>query len=156
MPRTPLAIYLPCLAALICFAALSACAAKSSGSGGLYVVYARETGFYKYGPAQTFGADFTLPEGTRVTMLQNSWGFAHVMTADGTSGYVSSDDLRPAPLERTASTGSSSAGRNSSTAFNKLKHSYVRPTPGSPLFEAGELPLPENSEPPKPAPGFRF
>jgi len=145
---------LPCFVATACLTMFPACATKSP-IGGRYVVSTHQTSFYKYGPAQTLGPDFSLPKGARVTMLQNSWGFARVMTDDGTAGYVSSDDLEPAPPEQPPPAATSSHARPPSSS--KPKHSNVSPTPGSPLFEAGDLPpLPSNAEPPKPAPGFRF
>jgi hypothetical protein len=154
MPRTTPAHFLSCLAILLC---LSACETNSHTSGGFYEVSAPQTGFYKYGPAQTFGPDFSLPRGAKVTMLQNAWGFARVMTDDGTAGYVASDDLKPAllpPTDLPTRTGSSGGIRIPPSG--KPKRSNVLPTLGSPLFEAGDLPLPDNSQPPKPAPGFRF
>ncbi len=155
MPRMLPAGLFPCLAATLCLAILSACATKPPATGGRYMVSTPQTAFYKYGPAQTFGPDFTLPKDTKVTMLQNSWGFARIMTDDGTAGYVSSDDLKPAPAEPPAAPTGSSRGVRTPTS-GKPRHSNVPPTAGSPLFEAGDLPMPDNTAPPKPAPGFRF
>jgi hypothetical protein len=118
--------------------------------------------FYKFGPVQTFGPDFVLAEGAEVTMLEHSSGYCRVMTADGTSGYVSTDDLKPKPASYTTSR---SVSTNYTTQLNRPifdtpssveKHSNVPSTKGSPLFDQGDAPLPQNSAPPKPAPGFRY
>src|SRR5438105_959551 len=94
MPFRRALILLPLFAAL---ALLSACATKPVKPGTRYIVTAPKTAFYKYGPAQSFGPDTTLAQGTIVTMLESTWGFCHVMTETGLGGYVSSDDLKPAP-----------------------------------------------------------
>ena len=35
-------------------------------------------------------------------MLDHGYGYSHVMTDDGTDGYVSNDDIKPAPPEPAA------------------------------------------------------
>src|SRR5580704_16018184 len=82
---------------MICLAALSACETNSVPSGSKYMVSAPKAAFYKFGPAQSFGPDFALNEGARVTMLEHSFGFSRVMTEDGTAGFVATEDLKPAP-----------------------------------------------------------
>lgn len=149
-------VLLSCLAGLICLAGPSGCVSKPSTTGARFVVATSQTGFYKYGPAQTFGPDFTLPKDTKVTMLQNSWGYARVMTDDGTTGYVASEDLDPAPPEPPKPPGSSSGVPIPSSTAQKTKRSNVRSVPGVPLFDVSDLPFPDASEAPKPAPGFRF
>ena len=90
MPHPRALTLLPLLTAAL----LSACATKQVKAGTRYIVTAPKTAFYKYGPAQSFGPDTTLPHGTIVTMLESTWGFCHVMTDTGLGGYVSSDDLK--------------------------------------------------------------
>jgi len=62
-----------------------------------YMVTAPHTPFYHYGPAQGMGADFMLMKGQNVTLIKRSFGYSKVMTADGQSGYVATDDIGPAP-----------------------------------------------------------
>ena len=64
-----------------------------------YVVSAEKAPFYKYGPAQAMGADFTLNQGQLVTMLKRSTGFSQIQTPGGDTGYVSNEDIAPAPEE---------------------------------------------------------
>jgi hypothetical protein len=150
---------LTCIAALAALAALAACATKPLAAGTRCVISVPKSSFYKYGPAQTSGPDFTLTQGTKVTLLQSSFGFSRVMTDDGIGGYVASNGLAPTSPEPPPGAGKPSGGGSRSVLFSSgPKRSNVRPTPGSPLFDTNDppLPLPENSPPPKPAPGFRF
>src|SRR4051812_29569328 len=62
-----------------------------------YLVAPKTAEFYKYGPAQAFGADFALQRGARVTMVRRDFGFSQVRLEDGTIGYVATEDLKPAP-----------------------------------------------------------
>ena len=129
-------------------ALFSGCATSAAGPG-RYVVTSPKSPFYKYGPAQAFGADFALNRGQQVTVVENSFGFAKVTTDDGISGFMPSDDLIPAPPEPLPQT--RSAPR---TASRRIRGDSVRrePTviePGLPLFDGSDIPLPTKSEPPK-------
>ena len=163
MPWPLLSRILQSLVVMISLAAFSACETNTVPSGSHYLVSASKTSFYKFGPAQSFGPDFVLSEGAKVTMLEHSFGFSHVMTEDGTSGFVSTDDLKPAPPG--PYTTSSKTKTNYTIQLNRPmfdqspsveKHSNVPPTHGSPLFDAGDPALPQNSDSSKPAPGFRY
>lgn len=55
-----------------------------------------DTAFYRYGPAQTNGADFMLLKDARVTVLSRRWGYSQITMADGQTGYVATEDLNPA------------------------------------------------------------
>jgi len=165
MFRSPLLRLLPALVTMILLAAFSACESNNNvPSGSRWVVSVAKAPFYKFGPVQTFGPDFVLAEGAEVTMLEHSSGYSRVMTADGTSGWVSTEDLKPKPASYTTSR---SVSTNYTTQLNRPifdtpssssveKHSNVPSTKGSPLFDQGDAPLPQNSSPPKPAPGFRY
>jgi len=148
---------------MICLAAFTACQTNDVPSGSHYLVATAKAPFYKFGPAQSFGPDFVLNEGARVTMLEHSFGFSRVMTEDGTSGFMSTDDLKPAPPG--PYTTSSKTKTNYTIQLNRPmfeqpqsaeKHSNVPPThgTGSPLFDTGDNPLPQNPSTPKP--GFHF
>lgn len=156
MPRTPLPkSLLPCVIALACLVALTACE-NTIPSGASYVVAVPKAGFYKYGPAQTFGPDFMLDEDTEVTIIQHSMGFSRVTTSNGTSGWVSNDDIKPAPPKPpTAREVAVAKSRLGPVFAPKSKPGDVHAVPGSPLFEGGDLPpLPEKE--PKVRPGFRY
>jgi hypothetical protein len=155
MPWTPSFKPVSCLLALACLALLTACE-NTIPSGASYVVAVPKAAFYKYGPAQSFGPDFMLDQDTKVTIIQHAMGFSRVTTDNGLSGYISNDDLKPAPPQAPSPQESAAAKRRLSSVFApKPKRSEFQPTPGSPLFEGDLPPLPDNSEP-KPAPGFRY
>ncbi len=156
MPWTPSLKSLSCLVTLACLVLLTACE-NTIPSGASYVVAVPKASFYKYGPAQTFGPDFMLDQDTRLTILQHAMGFSRVSTSNGTSGYISNDDIKPAPPEAPSPQESATAKSRLKPVFGpKPKRSDIQPVPGSPLFESGDLaPLPEKSDP-KPKPGFRF
>jgi len=155
MPWTPSALSFRCLAIFLSLTLCVGCATAPIPTGARAVVATFQAPFYKYGPAQTFGPDFLLSQGVTVTVLKRDWAYSRVMTDDGTAGYMSSDDLKPAPPPTPVPKGSSSGVRIPTSG--KPKASNVTPTRGSPLFEGGDLaPLPESGESPKPAPGFRF
>jgi hypothetical protein len=116
--------------------------------------------FYKYGPAQAFGADETIPAGTRVTLLQRSMGYSRVMLANGVTGYVSNEDVAPVAPDTPPAPGSVVTHRKLEPLFgsptkpgktSKPKRSDVQPTPGDPLFDISDVPLPMKDEP-KPPP----
>jgi hypothetical protein len=146
------------LAAMICLTSFFGCQANTVPSGSHYLVSAHKSPFYKFGPAQSFGPDFVLEEGARVTILEYSSGFSKVMTADGTAGYVATEDLKPDTAKYTTSntTKSNYTLQLNRPVFDPPKHSDVQPTPGSPLFDAGDNPLPKGTPPPSTLPGFRF
>ena len=156
MPHPRALTLLPLLTAL----ALGACATKQVKSGTRYVVTAPKTAFYKYGPAQSFGPDTTLPRGTIVTMLESTWGFCHVMTDTGLGGYVSSDDLKLAPPAPATPKPALAGNTSPPTQFfsGRPKQNTIRPTPGGPLFDVNDIPmpLPDTTPTPGPKPKFRF
>lgn len=109
--------------------------------------------FYKYGPAQTFGADDMLARGTSVTLIQRSMGFSRVMLASGVTGYVSNDDISPVAPSAPPKPGSVVTNRKLEPLFSapsgsgKPKRSNVQPTPSDPLFDVNDVPLPSKEEP---------
>lgn len=130
---------------------------------GRYAVTAMKAPFYKYGPAQAFGADFALVRGQHLTMVERGFGFSRVLTEDGVSGFISTDDIAPAPepvpqpQPRVASRrgGASSGGGSGLGARRKPA---VQPEFDAGLFNVNDIPLPTDSEsskkpevqPPKP------
>ena len=119
-----------------------------------YQVSVPRAQFYKYGPSQSFGPDFVLVKGQRVTVTKRSFGFTRVLTQDGVSGYVASEELEPAPPDPIpAATPPPHLARGGS----KMRGGAVEPTADLPLFDVNDVPniLPDKG-PPKPAPGFRY
>ncbi len=151
--------FLCLLAAALSF--LPGCTTGGGAGSGRYMVGAPKSPFYKYGPAQAFGADFALHRGQIVTVTENSFGFSKVTTDDGIAGYMPSEDLilappEPAPqLRATPRTASRRirAEEPFSGAGRKRPSSVIEP--GLPLFDGIDLPLPSNAEPPKVEPPAR-
>ena len=72
--------------------------ASNSRPGDRYVINAEWTQFFKYGPAQAFGPGLRALEGADGSRCsQHQFGYSHVLTDDGTAGYVATDDIAPAP-----------------------------------------------------------
>jgi len=110
-------------------------------------VIGSHTPFYKYGPAQSFGADEILQQGTTVTLLQREFGFSRVMRPNGLTGYVATEDLQPMAPEqphkappRLAS--NRKVDRPEGTFTGPARRSNVKPTPEDPLFDINDVPLP--------------
>ncbi len=121
----------------------SGCATTGTGAG-RYVVTAPKSQFYKYGPAQAFGADFALNRGQKVTLVQNSFGFSKVTTDDGITGYMPTEDLAPVPAEPVAQMRSTPrvASRRIGDGGPAPKRKPSTIEPGLPLFDANDIPLP--------------
>ena len=143
-------------------ALLGACTTgEKAPPGSRFVVNVPRAQFYKYGPAQSFGADFVLPKGQRVIMLARQFGFSRVMTEDGISGWIASEEISPAPPETRRLAASASANRRRGDDSGRMysgprKTSNLKPVPGDPFLDMSDLPpppLPE--EPDKPKPKFR-
>jgi hypothetical protein len=180
---TPRVIWRTTMSALML--AFAGCAGTSEPGGdvGHYTVSAVQTPMFRYGPAQSFGPDFSLQQGQHVVMLKREFGYSRVMTDEGQSGYVATEDLAPSAAPKKGIAGSNSGSRTTpGSVFQRVpyipgqRHPVGSPTgnpilEGGPLFPGGELPpLPEkdplnekNGEDaprpqfrvPKPKPGFR-
>ena len=140
----------------ICIAAaLGGCTAgEKAAAGSRYVVTAPHAQFYKYGPAQSFGPDFVLEKGQKVTMLERSFGYSRITTDQGVTGYISSDEVTPAPPEPQATPSPEVRG---SVRSGRPKRSNVRGTPGLPLFDVNDVPMPLPGNPePRSEPKFRY
>jgi hypothetical protein len=144
------------LAATLSFAACAS-SKKVIPPGAPCVVTGARAQLFKYGPAQSFGADLTLEYGTHVTMIQRAYGYSRVMTENGITGFVSNDEIDPVNTpppkkdEKPPVT-----NRTLPKAFTgPVKHSNVAPTPGDPLFDVNDTPLPVADDAPK-KPQFRM
>ncbi|MEO7723432.1 MAG: hypothetical protein ABIU29_01900 [Chthoniobacterales bacterium] len=68
----------------------------SGGTDTWYAVTAEQTPFYKYGPQQGTGPDMQLGHDSIMKVIRPSFGYVKVKLQDGASGYVASEDIRPA------------------------------------------------------------
>lgn len=129
-------------------AMLAGCATTGGGPG-RYVVTSPKAPFYKYGPAQAFGADFALNRGQQLTVVENSFGFAKVTTDDGITGYMPSDDLAPAPPAPAPQIRAEPrvASRRAGGSGSATKRQPTVLDTGLTLMEVNDLPLPTNAEP---------
>ena len=141
LPRAALAQWGAYVIALACCAGLAGCETNSVPSGSRYVVAVPSAAFYKYGPAQTFGPDFTLSHDSEVTIIQHSEGLSHVRTSDGTGGYMYNEDLKPAPPKPPTAEETASARHNLRPLFpQKPELPGVNPNFNAPLFDGGAQP----------------
>lgn len=148
-------------------AAFPACTATKSKPGatasaakpkaGRFMVSVKKSPFYKYGPAQAFGPDFALPQGHKLTLIDQSFGFSRVMTDDGIAGFMPTEDLVPAspdPLPPAAPRMASRRGRSGSGSGEGFYNGPVRKSrpiepmeDAPPLFDVFDVPLPTDPEP---------
>jgi hypothetical protein len=91
------------LCACVAGAVLAAGCASSIKTGALsgtiegwYAVSSSQTPFYRYGPQQGNGPDMELPHDAIMKVIRPSFGYVKVQLQDGESGYVASEDIRPA------------------------------------------------------------
>jgi hypothetical protein len=120
------------------------------------MVGVKKSPFYKYGPAQAFGPDFALPQGQRLTLIDQSFGFSRVMTDDGISGYMPTEDLVPAtpePLPPAAPRMASRRDRGDTGSGGTFYNGPVRKSrpverveDAPPLFDVFDVPLPTDPD----------
>jgi hypothetical protein len=139
--------------------ALASCASTPAIPPGTpCVVTGANAALYKYGPAQSFGADLTLPYGTNVTMIERAFGYSRVMTANGITGFVSNDDFDPVhsppPKKEEKPAATATTRKQPKTFAGPVKRSNVAPTPSDPLFDVNDTPLPTVDDTPN-KPKFR-
>jgi hypothetical protein len=144
MPRTFAAPLISLLAALLTLNACSTVKPHSARTA-RYVVSASKASFYKYGPAQSFGPDLQLPRGQKLTKLDHSFGFSHVMTDDGTTGYVANEDIKPAPPEPVAAVSSAPKSKK------PHRNNSVEPSLKTGGFDMNDVPLPSADSAPGPS-----
>ena len=173
VPRTTPILRL--LLALVGASFFAGCEGVGSINGdGYYSVTAKETQLYRFGPAQTSGADAVLKQGRRLIMLRQEYGYSRVKTEDDLqTGFVANEHIAPtSPPQKTA-------GATTGNPFGNLPPLPSRGTgvPGvssanraviqsGPLFGGSDLPpLPDNLDAsgnkpgfstPKSKPGFRI
>jgi len=124
-------------------------ACQAVPDNGRYAVSAMKAPFYKYGPAQAFGADFALVRGQHVTMIDRGFGFSRVLTDDGVSGFMSTDDIAPSPEPLPTPQPRVASRRGSSGTSGTRRKPAVQPEADAGLFNFNDVPLPTNAEAPK-------
>lgn len=137
---------------------LAGCASTDgSRDVGHYIVNVPQTPIFRYGPAQSFGPDFSLTQGQHVVMLRREFGYSRVMTDDGQSGYVATEDLAPAPPPPKVASNTARGNRGSKlpptgTYRPGVSSANNRVLESGPLFQGELPPLPERDPEPSPAP----
>ena len=146
-------------------ALLHGCASTDPTGGAGHYEIRTDTPMFRYGPAQSFGPDFSLKQGTHVVMVRRDFGYSRVMTDEGQTGYVATEDLIPMAAPKLAAR---SGGGSNSNNYPGLPPQWqgrtVTPSDGrggrfagpvmptGALFGPGDLPpLPEQGEPGHPA-----
>jgi len=141
------------LAAAALLAAGCASSIKSNMLSGTtnvwYSVAANQTPFYRYGPQQGSGPDLQLPRDSIMKVIRPSFGYVKVQLPDGASGYVASEDIRPAPATLVAE---KLAPPPTSTPTFAGQGEQFQLDSNDPRLVAPPEPLPEFS----PAPEFRY
>jgi hypothetical protein len=110
-----------------------------------------KTPFYKYGPAQAIGPDFSLESGAQLTVIKRDTGYSQVMLDNGQSGYIATETLAPVVV-KPAPTPEPSTGtlRKKSSRPRHAENDLIPPRHA----EEPPLPLPEPTQQPKPP--FRY
>jgi hypothetical protein len=66
--------------------------------------------FFKLGPQQAGGADFSLRTGERVMLQRKEFGYSRVQLENGLVGYMANEDITPAPPEPKPTPGQRKSG----------------------------------------------
>jgi hypothetical protein len=151
------ASYLLPFAALFGLTAGCVSSGKSKISSGRtdswYAVAANQTPFYHYGPQQGNGPDMQLPHDSIMRVIRPSFGYVKVKLQDGESGYVASEDIRPAAPSLVAEKLAPPAEPVAQTiASQDEEGERFRLNSDDPRLIAPPEPLPEMS----PTPAFRY
>ena len=173
VPRTTPILRL--LLALFVGSFFAGCAGLDPIKGdGYYSVIVKETQLYRFGPAQTSGADALLKQGRRLIMLRQEYGYSRVKTEDDfQTGFVVNEHIAPAPppVQKSAGLPGNPFGNlpplpSRGTGVPGVSSANRAVIQSDPLFGGSDLPpLPDvtdgqGSKPgvrtPKAKPGFRI
>ena len=123
-----------CKAALGMFSAglllLQGCAVEeyNSTNSPKMTVSADHTPFYRNGPAQGNGPDFSLNKGELVEVLRKEIGYSFVRLPEGDNGYVANEALTPVPsLAPVADPKKQPASRQSSATNSPSTNAAAKP-----------------------------
>ena len=130
--------------------------AAATGASGRhrYEVAVERAPFYTQGPAQGYGPDASLVQGTVVRMIERKYGYSQVSTSFG-DGWMATADLKPAPPLGPEPYEFADASPGSDTRSPATPASSDEPVMAPP--EELMLPEPEPMpEPTEPQPAFRY
>ena len=111
--------------------------------------------FFRLGPQQAGGADFSLRTGERVMLQRKEFGYSRVQLENGLVGYMANEDITSAPpeprrkrgLQRSGPRegGSSGAGRSRASSEEEFFDEIALPDPNLDIMpeEVPIEPLPE-------------
>ncbi len=125
--------------------------AKGASNGKVFSVTADKTSFFRYGPQQGNGPDESLPKDTLMTLIRPSFGYCKVqlMAPSTQTGYVASEDIRPAPPTLLAAL---NAPLQASHASSERENFDVRSTSPPPPEALPDPDLPPTAAEPSPQP----
>ena len=110
---------------------------QNSRPGSRYEVVGSTSQFYKYGPAQAFGPDATLPKGEKVTLVKSEIGFSQVRRENNETGYIATESLRLLPPDPVRPTPKPSLVKRRSSRTPRSK-----PEP-EPQLDLSDVPVPD-------------
>jgi hypothetical protein len=113
-------------------------------------VVKKKTPFYKHGPAQAIGPDFSLDPNVNLTVIRRETGYSQVMLDNGQSGYVATEALAPVEVKPLADATPAPAKKSKPSVTRRREYDFMPPQLTEP-----PMPLPE-PEPQQPAPPFRY
>ncbi len=113
--------------------------------------------FFRLGPQQAGGADFSLRTGERVMLQRKEFGYSRVQLENGLVGYMANEDIQSAPPEprrkrglrsgsgRDEDGGSTSRGRRSASSEEEFFDDIALPDPNLDIMpeDVPMEPLPE-------------
>jgi len=144
-----------------CALMAAGCATQPVPSGSHFVVSARAAQFYKNGPAEDYntgqpytfdtsllnqetGPDFELPKGARLTMLKREFGYSRVVTDNGVVGYVSNDQVAPAPAMAATTRETRQVTQNGTPVRGRFRNENPRSRRiEAPSLDLNDVPLPQ-------------
>ena len=79
--------------------------------------------FFKLGPQQAGGADFSLRAGETVMLQRKEFGYSRVQLENGLVGYMANEDITPAPPPEKPKPGKRKSGSRSSSSSGSRERS---------------------------------
>jgi hypothetical protein len=127
--------------------------AKGANNGKVFAVTADKTSFFRYGPQQGNGPDESLPKDTLMTLIRPSFGYCKVqLMPSAQTGYVASEDIRPAPPTLLAALNAPIQASNSSSERENFDVRSTDPNFVPPPEALPDPDLPPTAAEPSPQP----
>ena len=95
--------------------------------------------FFKLGPQQAGGADFSLRAGESVMLQRKEFGYSRVQLENNLVGYMANEDITPAPPQEILKPGKRKKGNREGSASGSTSRSRNRSAPEPEDFE--DLPI---------------